>query len=79
MLAFSQPWTSNCDLKLHHLSTKPANESCEDEILISDSCVKRLKEITEEGVCLRVTVEGGGCSGFQYKFDLDSKINDDDK
>ena len=51
----------------------------EDTLVISDSCVKRLKEITEHGALLRVTVEGGGCSGFQYKFDLDSKIKDDDR
>ena len=27
---------------------------------------------------LRLTVEGGGCSGFQYKFDLSDAVADDD-
>jgi len=27
---------------------------------------------------LRVSVEGGGCSGFSYKFDLTDSTNDDD-
>ena len=26
----------------------------------------------------RITVLGGGCAGFQYKFDFDKKKNDDD-
>lgn len=60
-------------------SAKAAVNTSEDALIISDSCVKRLKEISENGACLRVTVEGGGCSGFQYKFDLDSNIQDDDK
>jgi iron-sulfur cluster assembly accessory protein len=30
------------------------------------------------GSMLRVSVEGGGCSGFQYKFDVDRTRADDD-
>lgn len=31
-----------------------------------------------EGTMLRVSVEGGGCSGFQYKYDLTQEQLDDD-
>lgn len=49
------------------------------ELELSDTCVKRLQEIAADGSFLRITVEGGGCSGFQYKFELDSVPKDDDK
>merc|ERR1719373_370877 len=39
-------------------------------LVISDSAVSRLKNIAGDG-WLRVSVEGGGCSGFQYKLDLE--------
>lgn len=49
---------------------------------ISDSAAKRIAALqakeSKPGLMLRVTVEGGGCSGFQYKFDLDDKVNEDD-
>jgi iron-sulfur cluster assembly accessory protein len=31
-----------------------------------------------EGAFLRVSVLGGGCSGFQYEFVIDKQFNDDD-
>ncbi|KAH8359058.1 hypothetical protein KR093_004104, partial [Drosophila rubida] len=60
-------------------SAPPVNAaSGQQQLIVSDSCLKRLREICVDGSFLRITVEGGGCSGFQYKFDLDTKLNDDD-
>ena len=40
---------------------------------VTDRAFERLAEIgaSEQGKALRVAVEGGGCSGFQYEIDLD--------
>ncbi|XP_047467964.1 iron-sulfur cluster assembly 2 homolog, mitochondrial [Mugil cephalus] len=51
----------------------------EDKVSLTESCVKRLGEIMEKGEYLRIHVEGGGCSGFQYKFSVDSNRNEDDR
>lgn len=61
---------------LENVGTSSANT--ENKLIISDSCIKRLREICQDGSFLRITVEGGGCSGFQYKFDLDNKMQPDD-
>lgn len=48
---------------------------------LSDAAAKRIAHIVakEPGkTALRVAVEGGGCSGFSYKFDLVADRNDDD-
>ncbi|TWG95538.1 iron-sulfur cluster assembly accessory protein [Mesorhizobium sp. J18] len=50
-------------------------------IEVTDAAAKRIADIVgkERGkIGLRVTVEGGGCSGFSYKFDLADTRNDDD-
>ncbi len=52
-----------------------------DSVTISDRAARRIGEILKSepaGAMLRVSVEGGGCSGFQYKFDVDSTRADDD-
>ena len=45
----------------------------------TDRAFERLVEIgaSAGGKVLRVAVEGGGCSGFQYEIELDSERNDD--
>lgn len=49
---------------------------------LSDSAVKRLADLVQfEGkpdLMLRVSVSGGGCSGFQYEFSFDETVGDDD-
>ena len=37
----------------------------------------KLKEVGKSSA-LRISVEGGGCSGFKYNIDYDDDINDDD-
>uniref|UniRef100_A0A8D0C2C3 Iron-sulfur cluster assembly 2 homolog, mitochondrial n=1 Tax=Salvator merianae TaxID=96440 RepID=A0A8D0C2C3_SALMN len=60
-------------------SGETASDSSEGQIFLSESCVKRLLEIAEGSEFLRLQVEGGGCSGFQYKFSLDTAVNSDDR
>jgi len=52
-----------------------------ETVSISDSAARRIGEILQkepEGAMLRVSVEGGGCSGFQYKFDIERAKAEDD-
>src|ERR1044071_8752934 len=52
-----------------------------ESVTLSDSAARRIGEILKSepaGAMLRVSVEGGGCSGFQYKFDISRDRADDD-
>ena len=40
---------------------------------------QQLQKIAAADSYLRVVVESGGCSGFQYKFQMDNKLENDDK
>lgn len=48
---------------------------------VSTNAAKRIAKIltTEpDKIALRISVEGGGCSGFSYKYNLVSHVEDDD-
>ncbi len=51
------------------------------QVTITDAAFARVAKVLEtepEMNALRVSVEGGGCSGFSYKFDLTNEKNPDD-
>lgn len=50
-------------------------------VTLSERAARRIAKILSsepDGTALRVSVSGGGCSGFQYGFDLDRTRGDDD-
>jgi iron-sulfur cluster insertion protein len=51
-----------------------------DGVTISASAARRLIAILkgEDGAALRISVKGGGCSGFQYAFGVDKSRAEDD-
>jgi iron-sulfur cluster assembly accessory protein len=52
-----------------------------NSVNLTERAARRIGEILKSepaGAMLRVSVEGGGCSGFQYKFDFVDARTDDD-
>jgi iron-sulfur cluster assembly accessory protein len=50
-------------------------------VTVSARAARHIGEILKKeaaGAMLRVSVEGGGCSGFQYKFDIERAKAEDD-
>ena len=50
-------------------------------VTVTQRAARRICEIVAgepDNTMLRISVEGGGCSGFSYKFDLVADRNDDD-
>nr|WP_194304025.1 iron-sulfur cluster insertion protein ErpA [Chthonobacter albigriseus] len=52
-----------------------------DTVTLTERAARRIARIVAKepaAKALRVSVEGGGCSGFSYKFDLTDAAGDDD-
>jgi iron-sulfur cluster insertion protein len=62
--------------------TEQAVES-HDPLVFTSAAAKKVAElIAEEGnpeLMLRIYVQGGGCSGFQYGFTFDENVNEGDE
>jgi iron-sulfur cluster insertion protein len=54
----------------------------QSQVAVTESAARRIGELiaadARPNLKLRVAVAGGGCSGFQYTFDFDDTVNDDD-
>ena len=51
------------------------------EITLTERAARRINEIMAaepQGSMLRISVNGGGCSGFQYAFDVEKSRGSDD-
>ena len=63
-------------------SLAPAQDDMPPPLIFTDSAAAKVADlVAEEGnpeLKLRVFVQGGGCSGFQYGFTFDEVVNDDD-
>lgn len=56
--------------------------SASQNLVFTDSAANKVAELIAEeknpNLKLRVSISGGGCSGFQYGFTFDEAVNDDD-
>ena len=55
----------------------------EPRFAVTENAARRIAKLRQDEpgdgeLLMRVAVLGGGCSGFQYKFDFDAAVNDDD-
>lgn len=81
--------------RLYSTSPETSTDSpaATDELILSSSCIDRIRQLNaasdgggedssadaNKSSFLRIVVEGGGCSGFQYKFELDNDLQSDDR
>ena len=61
-------------------------------LIVTESCLKQIEQLLiqrraradqepenhDDGYFLRVFVDAGGCSGFQYQFEVDNEIDDEE-
>lgn len=63
------------------MSTETATEM-PDPLVFTESAANKVKELIaaedNPNLMLRVFIQGGGCSGFQYGFTFDEAVNDGD-
>ncbi|MCU4137008.1 iron-sulfur cluster insertion protein ErpA [Buchnera aphidicola (Sitobion avenae)] len=57
-------------------------KSFKDYLTFTEKAIKKIKELVaikdNNNLKLRIYINGGGCSGFQYQFIFDTLINEDD-
>ena len=64
------------------LPTAPGYQSLERPLVFTSAAAAKVRQLIEEegndALSLRVYIQGGGCSGFQYGFEFDEERAEDD-
>ncbi len=64
------------------MSELATNPSAPPPLVFTDAAARKVKQLIDEeenpSLKLRVFVQGGGCSGFQYGFTFDEAVEDGD-
>ena len=60
------------------IDVSPTTTDMSFSVSAADKVAELIKEEDNFNLNLRVSITGGGCSGFQYGFSFDEEINEDD-
>ncbi|MGL5741410.1 MAG: iron-sulfur cluster insertion protein ErpA [Legionella sp.] len=60
------------------INVSPTTSDIHFTVSAADKVTELIKEENNFNLNLRVSITGGGCSGFQYGFSFDEEINEDD-
>lgn len=60
------------------IDLSPTTSDIRFSVSAADKVSELIKEENNEQLNLRVSISGGGCSGFQYGFSFDEEVNEDD-
>ncbi len=80
------PYIISCDqtaIPVCEMTENTSQSAAAREVTVSQSAARRMSELAGDGeykgMMLRVSVSGGGCSGFRYGFAFDATRNADDR
>ena len=60
------------------IDISPSTSNIHFSVSAADKVAELIKEENNAHLNLRVSISGGGCSGFQYGFSFDEEIQEDD-
>ncbi|MCL7046106.1 hypothetical protein MKW94_006946 [Papaver nudicaule] len=74
--------SSSSTVVVESSSSASSSSVNQDDVHMTEKCIQRLKELHAKQAkdkMLRLSVEAGGCSGFQYVFELDDEPKPNDR
>ncbi|KAI3843932.1 hypothetical protein MKX03_007451 [Papaver bracteatum] len=82
VLSYSSSSSSTASVVDESSASSSSSSVNQDDVHMTQNCIQRLKELHAKQAkdkMLRLNVEAGGCSGFQYVFELDDEPKPNDR